>query len=1035
MNIRYITLALFCSSLPLATIAQINLKGTVTNSNTGEKFAGSRITLIGTDNVAMSDEDGNFELNVSKLEGILRIEAPGFDQQLVPILGRNSLSIKMQPTTKANPAYNEHSLSAYTTAKTQSMRPATVGADENIQMNLLGDVNAISHSGIDAGGMAMFVRGMHSINMKSQPLFIVDGQIWQSDDNISSLCEGYFSNPLSLLSPDDIESIEILKNGTAVWGAKAAGGVIIINTKRSHNMATEIEVNLSMGIKQKGKTLPMLNANAYRILATDLIGGMPGQDRNFQFMDDDPTKSYYNANHNNTDWNDEIGQTAMTQNYGISVRGGDEIALYSFSLGYSHNDGYVRNTNFDRLNVRFNSDINLTRQLKTRADIAFAQVTRNIFDDGILSETSPRYMAYIKSPLYSPNQFDSQGNMYDRLADVDELGIGNPMAVTDNSEGKNKNYRFTATLAPTYTFNDRLRLSALVGFSWDKIKESKFTPDFGLPAIQLVNAQGDWYAQGDNSIASLMTRHSTLTVDIHADWNAINSNTSNLKITGGYRFINNTFESDYGQGYNTGSDNLRSLSVTNANLRTIDGVNEDWRDMAWYAQADFDWKNRYFAGVQTAMETNSRFGRKSGSGLNIGGVAWGVFPSFNAAWVVTNEKFMRKVKGINFLKLHAGYEITGNDDLPSAATRTYFEAISYAGLAKGLALSNIGNDKLKWEHTGTFTVGIDMLLLNNRLSVRADYFDSTTKDLLVRKQLREEYGLQNYWTNDGSMRNRGFEVCVGGRIVETKDWQLNANVTMGHYKNEVERLTDGNFITNVMGANVLTAEGNPLGVFYGYKSEGVFTDMEDASKANLSVVDNTGRNLRFGAGDMHFADIKVDGIIDEHDMTIIGDPNPDIYGAFGFNVNWKRLSLDAIFTYSLGNDAFNAMRQQMENGSSLNNQSEAMLRRWTGDGQATDIPRATYGDPMGNSRFSDRWIEDASYLKLKQVSLSYSLPVKPRFIQGVQVWASVTNVFTMTKYLGTDPEFFYGSQALCQGIDTGLMPQTRTYNLGIKLNL
>ena len=170
-------------------------------------------------------------------------------------------------------------------------------------------------------------------------------------------------------------------------------------------------------------------------------------------------------------------------------------------------------------------------------------------------------------------------------------------------------------------------------------------------------------------------------------------------------------------------------------------------------------------------------------------------------------------------------------------------------------------------------------------------------------------------------------------------------------------------------------------------------------------------------------------------MTIIGDPNPDIYGAFGFNVNWKRLSLDAIFTYSLGNDAFNAMRQQMENGSSLNNQSEAMLRRWTGDGQATDIPRATYGDPMGNSRFSDRWIEDASYLKLKQVSLSYSLPVKPRFIQCVQVWASVTNVFTMTKYLGTDPEFFYGSQALCQGIDTGLMPQTRTYNLGIKLNL
>lgn len=1035
MNIRHLTIVIFSMSVSLAALSQTDIRGTVTNSITGERFAGSRITLVGTKNVTMSDEHGTFALNVNKLEGVLRIEAPGFDTQFIPILGRNSLQIKMLPTSNTCPAYDERSLSAYNTAKTQIIRPATVSTDENIQMNLLGDVRAIRHSGIDAAGCAMFIRGLHSINMNQQPLIIVDGLIWQSDNNITSLCNGYFNNPLSLLSPDDIESIEILKNGTAIWGAKAAGGVIVINTRRSCNMATEIEVNLSVGIKQKGKALPMLDANGYRIFATDIVGGMHGNTTNFMFMDDDPNKSSNKANHNNTDWNDEIGRTAMTQNYGISVRGGDGIALYSFALGYAHNNGYIRNTDFSRLNVRFNSDINLTKNLKTRADVSFAQVTRNIFDDGTMSETSPRYMAYIKSPLYNANQSDTQGNLFDRLADVDELGVGNPMAIINNSEGKNKNYRFTASLAPTYTFTDYFNMSAIIGISWNKIKENKFIPDFGLPAIQLVNAQGDWYAQGDNSIASLMTRNSTFTVDINANWSLVKSQMTNLGIKGGFRYVNNTLESDYGHGYNTGSDNLRSLSVTNADLRTIDGVNEAWRSITWYAQADFDWKMRYFLSAQAAIETNSRFGLEANGALKLGGVAWGIFPAVNAAWVITNEKFMRNVGCINFLKIHTGYEITGNDDLPASTTRTYFEAISYAGLAKGLIPANVGNEKLKWERTGTFTIGADMRILNNRLSIRADYFSSTTTDLLMRKQLREEFGLQNYWTNDGVLKNHGFEVGISSRVADTKNWQLNADITVGHYKNKVERLTDGNFTTKVLGANVLTSEGNPIGLFYGYRTEGVFVDKAAADKANLAIIDETGHTKMFGAGDVHFTDIMADGIIDENDMTVIGDPNPDIYGTFGFNLSWKRLTLNTLFTYSLGNDAYNSLRQQLESGSSLNNQSEAMLRRWTGDGQVTDIPRATYGDPIGNSRFSDRWIEDASYLKLKQLSLSYKLPVRPRFVQGIMAWISVTNVFTVTKYLGSDPEFSNGSQALCQGIDTGLMPQSRTYNIGIKLNL
>lgn len=1012
-------------------VAQTTIKGTVVNSATGEVFAGSRVTVVGSKNMVMTEDNGSFTLTVTDKNGLLWVEAPGFEDQFVPLQGRTELFVKLLPLTKDE--------------------PVTQTTDDAVQRQILGNARVSTHNGQDLAGAALFVRGLHSINMQSQPLFIVDGQIWQTQQQVASLHEGYFSNPLALIAPEDIERIEVLKNGTAIWGAKAAGGVVMITTKRSRNMATEIEVNLSAGIKQQGKTLPLLSTNDYRILASDLLNG---NSQSYRFLDDNTNTSYYKANHNDTDWQDVISHTATTQNYGIAVRGGDDIALYAFSLGYAQSDGTIRNTDFDRLNVRFNSDIDLTKHLKTRADIAFAQVSRNLFDDGIVSANSPRYMAYVKSPLYNAHQFDAQGNLYDRLSDVDELGIGNPMAILENAEGKTKNYRFTATLAPTYSFNDRLSLSATANYAWDKIKESSFQPDFGLPAVQLLNEQGDWYGQGDNSVASIMTRHSTLTLGMEANWKILNSQFAILNSKLGFRYIKDSFESDYGQGYNTGSDNLRSLSVTNSALRTTTGINEDWRDMAWYIKADYALRNRYLLSASATMETNSRFGRDAEGGLKLGGVQWGLFPAVEAGWVVTGEPFMRHARGINYLKLHVGYELTGNDDLPAAATRTYFESIGYAGLAKGLVLSNIGNDRLKWERTSTLTLGLDAHLLGNRLSVRADYFRSTTNDLLVRKQLREEYGLQNYWTNDGSLQNEGFEVGLSGRIIDKRDWQLNANLTVGHYKNKVTHLTDGSFTTDILGATILTCEGQPLGLFYGYRTDGIYTTATEAQADAHYILLPNGTRQYFQAGNMRFLDqssvvggssqseasqepstLADAGLIDEHDMTIIGDPNPDVYGTFGFNLTWKYLTLDALFTYSLGNDAYNALRQQLESGCTLNNQSEAMRRRWTADGQQTDIPRATYDDPMGNSRFSDRWIEDASYLKLKQVSLSYHLPIKPKFIQGMSLWASVNNVFTLTRYLGTDPEFSYGNATLGQGIDAGLLPSSRSYNIGLKLNL
>ncbi|MBO7139428.1 MAG: SusC/RagA family TonB-linked outer membrane protein [Prevotella sp.] len=1063
------------------------IKGTVVDDATGEPFAGARITVVdntccgesrlSNSKMTMSKENGLFTLTVPNADAILRIEAPGYDMQLWPLRGSlDKILVRMLPSGKAEPAYDEYSLQARSIANTPNHQttntPNHLTADENVSM-LAGHLRSITHSGLDGGGHAFFIRGLHSLNMQSQPLIIVDGQQLTPNSQHptantqhltpNTLLEGYFGNPLALISPDDIERIEVLKNGTAIWGAKAANGVIVITTKRSHNMATEIEVNLSAGIHSQGKAIPMLGASDYRVLASDLLStdtqhpsprsaqrDACGTKRSkntqqLRFLNDDPSTSFYKASHNDTDWQDVISHTATTQNYGIAVRGGDDVALYSFSLGYAHNDGIIRETNFDRLNVRFNSDIDLTKHLKTRADIAFAQVSRNLMpqqlfgDDGSdgAALNSQYLTAYLKSPLYSPHQFDTQGRLFGRLSDVDELGVANPLAIVENAEGKTKNYCFTASLAPVYTFSEHFSLKAMAAYSWDKTKESSFMPDYGLPEVELLNAQGDWYGTAQNSVASLMTRHSTLTLDLSGELSKLcleSSQSAYVSVIAGFRYLNDTFQSDYGQGYNTGSDNLRSLSVTTSSLRTTNGVNDDWRSLSWYAQADFSLRNRYLLSASATLETNSRFGKEA-SGMKLGGVVWGVFPSVNAAWIVSNEHFMQRLRAINYLKLHVGYDLAGNDGLPVSVTRTYFETTPFAGLAKGLVLANVGNEKLKWERTATLTAGIDMRMLHNRLSLSADYFRSTTKDLLVRKQLNREYGLESYWTNDGELQNEGFEAALSARLIDKRDWQLNARLSVGHYKNKVKHLTDGDFVTQVLGANVLTSEGRPLGVFYGYRSLGVFTDQAEAEQANLAIIDETGRRQPFAAGDIHFADRTADGIIDEHDMDVIGDPNPDVYGSFGFNLTWRRLTLDAFFTYSLGNDAFNALRQQLENGSTLANQSQTLRRRWMTDGQQTDVPKATFGDPMGNSRFSDRWIEDASYLKLRQVSLTYDLPIRPRIIQGMQVWASVENIFTVTHYLGADPEFSYGTAVISQGIDAGLLPQSRSYHVGVKLNL
>ena len=493
-------------------------------------------------------------------------------------------------------------------------------------------------------------------------------------------------------------------------------------------------------------------------------------------------------------------------------------------------------------------------------------------------------------------------------------------------------------------------------------------------------------------------------------------------------------------GYNTGNDKTPQISGTEQ--KQIDGSRENWATLSWYGQAKYNFANRYYLQGDIAMETNSQFGRDA-SGLKLAGVVWGIFPSIQAGWVMTNEKWF-DVAGVDYLKLQAGYGLSGNDRLPYDAAKSYFKSRLFLGATPALSFENIGNTELKWETTRRFNAGIEGRFLNNRLSAAFNYFYSWTSDLLTLRSSNFLTGINQYWSNGGKLENQGFDVSVNAHLISGNNWNWSVGASMGHYVNKLTELPDGLAYQDhsVLGATIRSKVGSSINQFYGLKtvetrSGGIVyaTSAEAAADGLYRLASDGVTKTYFSAGDVKYIDQNHDGRIDDNDRTIIGDANPDIYGNIWTSLSYKRLTLDLGFNYSLGGDVYNYMRQQLESGSRFMNQTTAMLQRWSFEGQTTDIPRATYGDPMGNSAFSDRWIEDGSYLRLKNVTLSYKLPINNTYIQGITVWGNATNLFTITRYLGTDPEFSMGNSVISQGIDAGWVSQGRTVNVGVKINL
>lgn len=1038
------------------------LHGVVVDQVSKKPLAGIQLKVLGYDRYsAMTGADGKFTIKVPEFATTLFVHSPSFMSQQVAINAKDSekdIQVFMMQE-KFRPMYTEGT--TYTAQAGFDAEAKDVTIESDIE-NLLGaDVRTVTRSAAPGIGATMFVRGLSSINANAQPLIVVDGVEQDMQQNRLSLHSGQINNILANIAPEDIASVKVLKNATALYGARGGNGVILITTKRGKSMATRIDANISAGVSLVPQLPTMMNASQYRNYATEILGTVPeniNRDTpiSFRFLNDDPNNYYYHTYHNDTDWTDYVYDTAMTQNYNINVQGGDDIGMYNLSVGYVKAESTAKNNDFDRMNVRFNTDINILYNLNTKFDISISRTNSKVFDDGAMEDlsagaiTSPTFLSLIKAPIVSPYQYNAiVGGFTSLLCDYDDIysqlgsgyGLANPVAILNNANGDNKNKAentyFNVRVEPTWTINNSLSLTSMFSYTLDRNSQRYHRPFVGVPSFEISNL-----GTVTSMAASLFSKEINVVSDTHIDWKH-QYGKHNLAAFGGFKytyfsFDDNNLKTEYNS---TTNDKNPSLSASSG-YQHIKGNNDVWKNLQWYGNVDYNYMNRYFATVSLSAEANSRFGAKSGD-LDLCGVAWALFPSVQLGWVMTNESWFPKNAGVNYLRVNAGYDMSGNDDISNYAARTSLSAVRFNYNAIGLQLTNIGNDEIKWETNHKFNVGLQAYMLNNRLGVDFNYYVNKTKDLLTLQTFKNPIGgINNYWTNGGEIKNQGFELSVTAKPVVTHKWNVEVGASVGHYANKVTKLPDGDYTSSVYGDNnILTSVGNPVGLFYGYKTAGVFATDAEAKAAGkdgyLYMEDNAGIRNDFKAGDVHFIDQNNDGKISELDKVVIGDPNPDIYGNIFATINYKNLTLTMGWNYSLGNDVYNYQRSILNSGSTFYNQQVAEVAHWRYEGQQTDLPRLAYGDPMGNNRFSDRWIEDGSYLRLKTLNLSYKVPVPGSWtwLQGLTVWAQANNLLTFTKYLGSDPEFSIGNGVLYQGIDCGNIAQGRSFQCGVKINL
>jgi TonB-linked SusC/RagA family outer membrane protein len=1026
------------------------LEGESTTTVTGKVISdideaalpGVSVSVMGMPYSAMTGDDGTFTLKVPESkECQLRIDGPQVSGVIVSLRKRDDITVRLQPagyTTMTNQmvltplGMKEKSyLTSAVSVVSEDNALSVKGTPEQLLQGKVAGLNVLQRDGADASGANMYLRGFNSIYASNQPLLVIDGMIIENAQFGTSLIEGQVSTPLGSIDVKDIDQMTVLKDATAIYGAKGANGAILIQTRRVTDQKTKVDITALVGMNMQPKSLPVLNAADSKRYLQDVAqtsGLSPRQITALDWVNANqpvllPNGTYQNENYwkynQNTDWQEEIFQRAFKQQYSLAVSGGDETAVYGVSVGFAKKDGVIKGTDYTRFNARLNAAIDFTKAIRFQTNMQFLYGEKNIANQGSASVVNPLYTALVKAPFTAIRSISPENVASTAYENYDAMGNANPAVVVSDLKSLSSNYRFLGSYKIEADLYKGLTLATTFGVDFAKEREEIFYPTTGipygtLPLAEITNVQMHrverLFTIFDETTLNYLWKHGHHTLDA----------------TLGFRYRRHMTEDDFGRGYNSASNYYQTISSGNADLYQNGGAIGTSNWLSFYGNVDYSWKNRYFLSAVLSSDASSRYGDNVST--------FQVYPGVSAAWLISDENWM-DIDAFNFLKLRASWSQSGNDDLGNYTSRRYYLSKRFL-TSNGLVRGNLMNEDLKPERVQKFNVGLDMGLVNERLNISVDYYNNRTRDMLLYALPARFSGFASYVGNGGEMQNQGVEVAVGGRLAATKHFTWDVNLTLAHNHNTVKKLSTGDLYTTIGDGQVLTTEGESLGIFYGYRTNGVYSTANEAAAAGLSTMNGALRES-FQAGDVRFLDQNGDKLIDDNDRVKIGDPNPDFFGGISSVMKFYGFTVTAEFGFSVGNDIYNYTRSVLESQKDYINQTKAVLNRWRTEGDVTDMPRASYGDPHGNSRFSDRWIEDGSYFKMKTASIAYDIPIKSNFITGLTVFGTCENVFTLTDYKGYDPEIICSSSnnPLYTGVDAFTTPTQRTFYVGVKLGL
>ncbi|WP_372753380.1 SusC/RagA family TonB-linked outer membrane protein [Labilibaculum sp.] len=1025
------------------TVQSDTIKGVVFDAASNEPLVGINIR-IGNSVSVITNIEGEYTLVTSDANATLVVKGADYSIKEVALKGRKEVNIKLHKDGFET-VYGDVLMPLGTQTKTSvtssivSLQGDVLATDKSIGNLMKGKASGlrvIGRSGVPGVGVNMFIRGLSSLNGSSRPLIIVDGQILESSTFSNSLIDGFAYDPLIDINPKDIANITVIKDAASIYGSKAGNGVILIETTKNTDISTKIDFSVQGGVNIAPDNLPMMNGNEYKSFLVDQVGssGLYTNDQVAQlpYLNENSSYENYSAYHNDTNWQDEVLKNSSSQDYYFRVTGGDAVAKYGLSISYVDQNGIVDKTSSDRFSTRFNAISNITDKLSINTNLNVGFQKNILFDDGMVERSSPIYTALIKSPLLSPYVYNSTGDVTTNYSDVDEIsGYSNPKAIIDNVSQENTNYKLFGSFNVVYEFNENFKFSSLLGVNYLKNRDEVFYPSNGVTY--------GITTYGDTTYRSSEMRHERLLAIFNDSRLSYTKkfNKHGLSANLGARFNSNNYENSYSSSGNSSDDEFTALEDGSSSTYITSGSVGNWKSLAVYANVDYSFLDRYFLSLNASADGSSRFGEEIDGGLKISNNTFGIFPSLGAAWIVSSESFMKNVELMDLLKLRASYGLTGNDGFGNYVAESYFVSTRFLG-GTGLVSGNLANSSIQYERTRKMNFGVDLALFNERLQITADYFENNTDKLLNIKEVSPIYGYSSYINNDGELKNSGFEIGFNTRIINGKSFQWDVAASISKYKNKIVSLPGSTNIFDIDGvdATILNKEGSSIGLFYGYKTDGIYNSQSEAQADGLSWKDAQGFDQSFVGGDVKFVNVDdSNNEINEDDRVVIGDPNPDFTGMFSTTFSYKNVSLSGLFTFSKGNDIYNSLRRNLESMENFSNQSSAVANRWQVDGQNTDMPRAEYGDPTGNSRFSDRWIEDGSYIRLKTLSLAYSPKILQSFIQNITFSVTANNLLTFTDYLGYDPEVSMSGTSYQQGIDAGLTPQYKSVFFGIRVGL